>query len=435
MAKILFFRKILAVVISIAVVLGLVPFLSSCFSSSSLLKFGDLTVCAKIDEEGAPIDQKDEFNINAKKIFVTIEVNGVKADDNKRFTIVNMETDEIVFDITDKYSTKLEGLVEGNFYIETKDIEEGQILLEPGNYTVSFYHNGELKDSTDFKINKPESEIQEVTLSNAVDEITFEPLNDIKEFGAMDTIYVSILTNNQISGDVYSVRWYYGEDEIIDIVDLEVTENIYKEEYVIFWMPIEGSMGPGNYKAEIYLNSSLYGKYDFIIIGEVPIEEAGTGTGSYNIYFTQENLYTSQDYELSINYPDEWDFEITEDDKGYSILFFPISDETYMSVSLTISGKGNYDPDDLKAFSDEGVMDTGLETYNVEEYSGEILDSYYYEEYDYNLTDSEENEFLINNFLILRENNLVILSGISFSPQAEMYWDIYTAMLGTLSFE
>ena len=72
---------------------------------------------------------------------------------------------------------------------------------------------------------------------------------------------------------------------------------------------------------------------------------------------------------------------------------------------------------DLKSISNEGVLtfeaESDLEIVGEEEYSGEIFDSYsyYYEEYIYTLVDLEGNEFIVDEILILRENDLVILNG------------------------
>jgi len=269
-----FYSKKIIIIISILIILSLLLFLPSCFLLSTL-SFGNLTISTEINKEtGAPLNSKNEFTIDVKKIYATIEVIGANAGDNKRFTIINKDTDQVVFDQTDKYSTNNTGsLIEGNFYIETNDIEEDQLLLEPGNYIISFYHNGELRDSAEFIVKKPEAEIVEVVLSSEIDEGTLEPLNSVNEFINTNTVFVSIKTKYQIQGDIYSVRWYFGENEIIDVAGLEITDNLYEPGYTAFWLSPEVFRGPGNYKAEVYLNNSLYGKYDFIVKTDEMVEK------------------------------------------------------------------------------------------------------------------------------------------------------------------
>ncbi len=272
MFKRFFCGKTFLIVTSI-IVLSLLLFLPSCFLLPTF-SFGDLTISTEIDKEtGAPLNSKNEFTIDVKKIYAAIKVNGVNADDNKRFTILNEDSGQIIFDLTDEYSTETEGPVGGNFYIETNDIEEDQLLLEPGNYIVSFYHDGQLKDSVEFKVKKPEVEILDVFLSSEIDESTLEPLNSVNEFKDSDTVFISIKTNYQLPGDIYSVRWYFGEDEIIDVVDVEITESLYETGSLALWLTSEKFRGPGNYNAEIYLNNSIYGKYDFIVTLDEVVEE------------------------------------------------------------------------------------------------------------------------------------------------------------------
>lgn len=438
MPKKIFFTRALLVVITIIIALVLIPFLSSC--NLTTVNFGDLTICSEIDEEtGAPLKEKDEFNLNVKKIFATIEVSGVNADDNKRFTIVNNESEQIIYDDTDKYSIKLEGMVEGNFYLETNDLEEGQILMEPGSYTVSFYHNGELKDSVGFKINQPKSEIMEVTLSSEVDIDTLEPLNTVSEFGALDTVYVAVLTNYQILGDVYSVRWYYGEEDIIDIEDIEIQENKYIPVYATFWLASDMTTGPGNYKVEVYLNNSLYGKYEFLIIGEVPVEDEETATGGEAFdYFSQGNVYMNEDYGFDIMYPDGWTVQEGVVEEGLSILFIPDSEDIHINMSISSSKEGPLDPDGLEAFSNNKVYDISVdwesEISSIEASSGEII-GYYYEEYDYILTGLDENIFSYVDFLILRENDLIVFEGAVDEYDLDLFVELFVTMLGSLYLE
>ncbi|MCJ7471191.1 MAG: hypothetical protein MUP02_00030 [Actinobacteria bacterium] len=435
MSRKLFFIKVLAVTVTFMIMLGFIPFMSSC---TPQIKFGELTVSGEIDAvTGEPVGSKDEFSFNIKKVFTTIKVSGVKADDNKRFTIVNEDTGEIIFDKTEKYSIKDTGFIEAYFYVETEDLEEGQVLLDPGKYYVSFYHNGELKDTADFKIIAPAAEIIEVKLSNE-DSDNMELVNPTSEFSPSDGFFIYVLTNFLIIGDVYSIRWYFDDDEILDVVDIEITENYYGQEVVNFWYPPKVPWKPGSYKAEVYLNSSLYSKYDFIVVGE---EEVPQKDGSY---FTQGNIYINEDYGYSINYPDGWDYKEEYRD-GHSVTFFPVSDDISMFTAVSWFSEGAFDPNNFEIFSEDYLFDiTGESEWNIEAmeiysegeeiYSGELSGLYQWE-YFYSLTDQENNNYAFDNILLLKVDDLIMVSGLFLVRQAAEADEILKGMWGSISFE
>ena len=439
MSRKLFFIKVLAATVTFMIMLGFIPFMSSCVPQ---VTFGELTVSGEIDAvTGEPVGSKGEFSFNIKKIFTTIKVSGVKADDNKRFTMVNEDTGEIIFDKTEKYSIEDTGFIEAYFYIETEGLGEGQMLLDPGKYSASFYHNGELKDTTDFKIIAPAAEIMEVKLSNE-DRDNMELINPTSEFSPSDAFFIYVLTNFLIIGDVYSVRWYFDEDEILDVVDIEITENYYGQEVVNFWYPPKVSWKPGSYNAEVYLNGSLYSKYDFMVVGEV--EAVGEVPRKDGSYFTQGNIYINEDYGYSINYPDGWDYKEEYED-GHSVEFFPASDDLSMFIVVSWFSEGAFDPNNFEIFSEDYLFDiTGESEWNIEGveiysegeeiYSGELSGLYYWEYY-YSLTDQENNRYAFDNILLLKGDDLIIVSGLFLVLQAAEASDIIGGMWGSISFE
>jgi len=440
MSRKLFFIKVLAVTVTFMIMLGFIPFMSSC---TPQITFGELTVSDEIDAvTGEPVGSKDEFSFNIKKIFTTIKVSGVKADDNKRFNMINEDTGEIIFDKTEKYSIEDTGFIEAYFYIETENLGEGQVLLDPGKYSVSFYHNGELKDTADFEIIAPAAEIIEVKLSNE-DRDNMELVNPISEFSSSDAFFIYVLTNFLIIGDVYSVRWYFDENEILDIVDIEITENYYGQEVVNFWYPPKLPWKPGSYKAEVYLNGSLYSKYDFMVVDEEEVvEEVPQKDGSY---FTQGNIYINEDYGYSINYPNGWDYKEEYED-GHSVTFFPpASDNLSMFVAVSWFSEGAFDLNNLEIFSEDYLFDiTGESEWNIEFmeiysggeeiYSGELSGLYYWE-YFYSLTDQENNNYAFDNILLLKMDDLIMVSGLFLTRQAAEASDILNGMRDSISFE
>ena len=407
-------------------------FISFSFTISSCapeLKFGDLTICEQIDDEtGEPIKPKDEFDISIDKIYATIKVSGVRAEDNKRFTVKNEGTGEIIFDETEKYSTKETGYIEGYFYIETEDRKEDQILLEPGKYVVEFYHKGELIDSASFKVNTPEIRIIDVILANEVDE-NMEPTNPTNEFSSEDVFYVCAKLNYQIKGNILNAKWYTEQNELIDETEYEIPDNYYGgDSYITFSLSSENPWPGGKYTVEIYLNKSLYGKYDFGVVGE----EAPT-TAS----FSQGNVYDNQEYKFSVNYPDNWMYTEEEDETGLEVQFIPTG-EVEISVLVIVINEDYFVPDQLSEYVDalvQSVMEEGnFEQVDRQEYSGEIH-GFPYEEYDYTLKGEDDSEYGLNTVLINKGDSLFIFSGLSGAEYYDQASEIFVGMLSSLNFK
>ena len=176
--KVMFKRMVLISVLALLIMY--LPVLSSC---APALAFGDLTICSAIDPETAePTVENNVFNAADEKIYATIKAEGIKADDNKRFSLRNLETGDIVFDRSELYFTEAESYIEGYFYIGIEKKIDDPILLEPGDYEVSFYHKGELIDKTDFEVLTPKAQILEVNIASEVDAQSKAPLNITNEF-------------------------------------------------------------------------------------------------------------------------------------------------------------------------------------------------------------------------------------------------------------
>ena len=173
--------------------------------------FGELIICREIDSSTfEPGDACGDFDIEVEQVFAAVEVSGVKAEDKWRFTWKNLGTDEVIADSTNVYSTETTGYIEGFFSNKLVPNGNGNIIAEPGDYSVSFYHNGELKSAGEFRINKPSVEILEVGFSKDIDE-QGNPLNESKEFFQRDTIFTAIQVNYMIEGDQFSIKWFKGE--------------------------------------------------------------------------------------------------------------------------------------------------------------------------------------------------------------------------------
>jgi len=422
-------KKVFLFFLAILFILSIVPLVSSCVPE---LTFGDLLFCESIDSDtGESIDPKDEFDVDLEKLYAVIKVSGVEAEENYRFALKNKDTGEMIQDITEQYSRKEKGFLEMYVYLESEDLEEDQIILEPGRYTVEFYHKGELIEDADFEINKPESQILEVTLSSEIND-KLEPVNPTDVFGTTDSFFACVKLDYHLSGDNLNTKWYFGEDELIDEISLDL-ENYYLPGYSAFHM-IGDASNPwpsGEYKVEIYFNDALYDTYDFKVEGD------GTAEDSAAVTFNDGNVYISEDYEFSIGYPDNWIYEENEEaGEGIFVTFLPDQDLPVALIVSMLEG-GFFDPDMLGEQADVVVkeMTSGndFDRTKVSE-DGGILFGYPYEEYVYTFADDDGIEYQIDYTMVLKDEDLFMFIGMSTIDYSSAALDIFVGSLSSASF-
>jgi len=422
-------KRIFLFFLAILFILSIVPLVSSCVPE---LTFGDLLFCESIDSDtGESIDPKDEFDVDLEKLYAVIKVSGVEAEENYRFALKNKDTGEMIQDITEQYSRKEKGFLEMYVYLESEDLEEDQIILEPGRYTVEFYHKGELIEDADFEINKPESQILEVTLSSEIND-KLEPVNPTDVFGTTDSFFACVKLDYHLSGDNLNTKWYFGEDELIDEISLDL-ENYYLPGYSAFHMPgdVNYPWPAGDYKVEIYFNDALYDTYDFKVEGDE------TAEGSADATFYMGNVYISEDYGFSIGYPDNWIYEENEEPgEGVFITLSPDQDLPVMFVALMLK-EGFFDPDKLDEQADAIVEEItsggGFDKKKVSE-DGELLLDYLYEEYIYTYTDDDGIEYQIDNTMILKDEDLFMIISVTTTEYTDTAINIYVELLSSVSF-
>jgi len=422
------FKKMVLFFLALLFILSAVPLVSSCVPE---LTFGDLLFCESIDSEtGEPIDPKDEFGIEIEKIFAIIKVSGVEGEDNYRFTLKNKDTGETIQDITEQYSRKEKGFLEMYVYLESEDLKEDQIILEPGEYTVEFYHKGKLIEDAEFEINKPDAEILEVVLANGINE-KYEPVNITDVFGPTDSFYACVKLDYHIAGDNLTAKWYFGEDELIDEISLDL-ENYYLPGYTTFKMPGDASyLWPaGEYKVEIYFNGALYGTYDFEVKGD------GAAEDSASVTFNDNNVYISEDYGFSIGYPDNWVYEENaEAGEGIFVIFSPDQDLPIIIIASMLK-EGFFDPGMLGEQADEVVKEmTSVSDFDKTKVSedGGVLFGYPYEEFVYTYVD-DGIEYQIDYTMILKDKDLFMFIGMSSSDYSNTALDIFVGSLSSVSF-
>ncbi len=390
--------KILVSVIAAIFTVASVPLIVSCRPE---LDFGSLTVCEEIDTYTfAPLEVRDSFNIGVEKIFAVIEVGGVKAEDKWRFIWSNQDTGEVIADSEGSYSEG-GGYIEGYLSNSMVPGEEGGIIGEPGNYRVDFYHKEQLISGTDFVIEAPELKIIEVALSNEVD-VEGKAVTAAENFSSGDVIYASVKLNCELKGETVSIRWYRGEDELLEENQITLYENFYMAVYRTFMISNEGSWPAGSYRAEIFHNGVPDSSYPFKVIKE-EIDEAT---------FYEDNIYNGKDYNFFINYPDGWEYEEEETGSGLEIDFTPISDNINAAVHMSVL-KEEYSPGEgqYSDFADRILTDVMSSDENGEieksETTGEA-GGISYERIDYHYADEDKDGWDVS-FVFINKNNMVYM--------------------------
>ena len=307
--------------------------------------FGELVICREVDSTTFEPDiECDNFDIEVDQVFAAVEVSGVKAEDKWRFTWKNLGTGEVIADSTNVYSTQATGYIEGFFSNKLVPNGNGNIIAKPGDYSVSFYHNGKLKSTGEFKINKPSVEILEVSFSKGIDE-QGNPLEESKEFLQRDTIFAAIKVSYKIEGEQYSIKWFKGEDELLEEESFIVDNKLYAPGYIVFQLINEdGKALPIDiYRFEILYEDETAGEYYFDIIPE-----------EFSLdLFSDGSKYINNDHLLEFDYPDGWSFTEEEIESGLKVQFTPVETERNIIVNVWALGE-KYSPeeDDYIDFAD-----------------------------------------------------------------------------------
>ena len=288
--------------------------------------FGELIICREIDSSTfEPDDASNDFDIEVDQIFAAVEVKGVKAEDKWRFTWKNLETDEVIADSTNVYSKETTGYIEGFFSNKLVPNGNGNIIAEPGDYSVSFYHNGKLKSTGEFRINKPSVEILEVSFSKDIDE-QGNPLEESKEFFQRDTIFTAIQVNYKIEGDQFSIKWFKGGDELLEEESFIVDENLYYPGYIVIRLVNEGgkALPVDIYKVELFYEDEIVGEYYFDIVPE-----------EFSLDLFSNGLkYINSEHLLEVDFPDDWSFIEEEIEGGLKVRFTPGETEKNIIINI-----------------------------------------------------------------------------------------------------
>jgi len=120
--------------------------ISSCYPQQD---FGELLICSDIDGLTSELDGiGSEYSIDSGQIVAAIDITGARGSDVWLFIWENIDTGEIIADPA--------GIVEGYLSNKLLKDEGNPIIIPPGDYRVSFYHNNGLLRTSDFTIKRPD---------------------------------------------------------------------------------------------------------------------------------------------------------------------------------------------------------------------------------------------------------------------------------------
>ena len=422
-----FIKKSTILITVLIFILGLIPALSSC---TPKLSFENIVISEDVKKDtNEPINPKNEFDISAKQIFATVKYIGTKGSDNWQFKWTYLESGEIVLDKGEKFNkdepdTIFEGIASSNIYTldDTK-------IIPAGNYKVEFFNNGELINTVNFKVNKPKMEIIEVKLANAIDE-SGVPVTETQQFSPSETVYATVKLNYQVTGNSFKVLWKDSAEKVLSEVNYDIPGDYYKgSSYIWFILQLTGgqvpTVSPGKYKVEIYLNDSLYGTYDFVVL-----------EGSL-VSFNQGTIFANDDFAFSIAIPDNWTYteNITDFEAGFNLT--PPD-----NISAYFLFKGAH-PEGYKPYKDFSEKDSkdfakqqGWTYVESAENNPMLKNGTSYKEYAYKYTDKDGgNWVLLYSFIENKSNLYLLIVIVNDDTHGDIAQAAYYGMLDSLTFK
>lgn len=393
--------------------------------------FGELIVCREVESQTSePKTIGDVFDLETKQIFATIKFYGVRAEDTWRFTWKNQDTGEVIADSTNIYSTTDTGFLEGYLSYELLPNGNGFIIAEPGKYSVSFYHNGEIAGCSEFKINEPEVEILEVIFSKEIGD-QGNPVQSSEVFLQKDTIYATVKVNYKIKGDKFGIKWFKGEDDYLEGTDFTIEENLYMPGYLVFKL-INIDQKPlaiDKYKVEVFYQDNVLDHYYFEVVAEEFSEDIFSGGLAYR----------NQDFSFQLDYPDQWTCSEEEIESGLKVQFDPEAEEKTITIRVW-SLKEGYSPEG-EGYSDfaDGLLYEHVDNKEEDEIEKEEnqlsvggLETY---EVKYTYHKEDDPDWCIAFYFIKFDDMLYLFMRYSNLDYLDYAQKILDRMMGSLQFE
>ena len=272
-------------------------------------------------------------------------------------------------------------------------------------------------------------EIIEVKLANAIDDKGV-PVTETQQFSPSETVYATIKLNYQITGNSLKALWKDSAEKVISEVEYDIPNDYYKgSSYIWFMLQLTGgqagTVSPGKYKVEIYLNDSLYGTYDFEVM-----------EGSL-VSFNQGTVFTNDDFAFSVAIPDNWTYteNITDFEAGFN-LAPPDNIPAYFLF------KGAH-PEGYKPYKDFSEKDSkdfakqqGWTYIESAENDMVLKNGTPYKEYTYKYTDKDSaNWILVYSFIENKSYMYLFVAIANNDTTGDVAQAVYYGMLNTLTFK
>ncbi|HAJ96024.1 MAG TPA: hypothetical protein DCP02_07310 [Actinobacteria bacterium] len=337
-------KKMFGVVI-ISVVLCLLIILLPMVSCTPKQVIGRLLICAEIDGQTfEPLDIGNEYSIDSEQILAAVKVAGVRGSDEWHFIWKNADTGEIIADSTNIYSPDRSSFMEGYLLNKLIPGENGTVIAEPGNYTVSYYHNEDLRGTAGFKIMKPEVSILEAGFYRDIDG-RGEPVDVCDVFSQKDIIYMGVKVDYKIEDDSYKIKWFAG-DEFLGEEDIIINKSYYMPGYIVFQL-MNKDQKPfpvDRYRVQLFYNDRMLEEYFFEINAEEFTDKI----------FSGEALYQNDEFGFTAIYPDGWSLIEENLEEGPRVKFIPEDGVRQIEIEMWVLKK-NYSPaaGQYSAFADE----------------------------------------------------------------------------------
>ena len=325
----------------------------------------------------------------------------------------------------DQKEKYLEGIIESDI----SPLDESSII-QPGDYKVEFYNNGEIIKTATFKVNERQVKIIEVSLANELDQNN-EPVTITQEFKSNETVYACVKVDYQTTGNTVKAQWKSSTDELLSEDSTDLVE-YSSPSYLIFSFQWETGVIPaGSYKVEIYLNDSLYDSFDFEVTGEI------AETTETTVTFDQGNEYSSTDFGFTITIPDNWTYEESKTAQEVGLSIVPPSQDIQVWLLFKAVYPAGYSPyerfadNDSASFAEQqgwtfvekGKSDAALE-------NGTPCKEYFYR-----YTDNDNNKWVISYCFTENSDKLYLLIAITDENNISIIaHDAYVGILNSLIF-
>ncbi len=368
---------------------------SSCLPKQ---KFGELLLCKSIDSKTyGPVDIKEEYDMDADKIYANIKVENVYSSDTWSFKWIRAGDGKVIAQKSGKYMTGKNNYVNG-YFVNYLAADEGSFIANPGEYMVEFYHNDKKVASAQFKINKPDFRIIDASLCSGIDD-DGKPINSKQKFFFDEDIYLSVKLNCLIKGNNLKTEWFTLENRI-DESYINLDKDYFYPAYKVFQLE-NNNIPLGPHSVDLYENNSLYNSYNFEVAVDV----------------TNLKFYESKSQKFCFNYPSFLKVSEEELEVGYTISLAPNRTDDYQLKLWILSGDYSIE-NGWDEFIGNIFLKSLADTYSMEIASKEKVKKNGFAGYLYEFK-NKQNYWHLNVYYKENDKNIIMFS--SFSDEEYKY--------------